>query len=270
MSPRSSTSALSEVRLPKARLTGSRSVTRAGHGVGDDAGHRADEGEVAGLLAVAVDGQRHAAQCGVDEGRHDGGIRVAGRLERPVDVEEAEREHGQAVGVPEGHGVGLGGLLAHRVGRDGRGAHRLALGQLAVGPVDRRRRRDDDVEVAGAAGRLEHLERAGGVGVVGGHRVEHRPGDRGQGAEVHDGARALTRGVERGGVEDRSLEQADAGALEVGAAAGRQVVEGDDLVDVGAGEQLAAEVGADEAGAAGDDDLHVDPPCRGGGAPSRA
>ena len=35
----------------------------------------------------------------------------------------------------------------------------------------------------------------------------------------------------------------------------RQVVERDDLVDA-VGQQPAAEVGADEAGAAGDDDLH--------------
>ena len=61
------------------------------------------------------------------------------------------------------------------------------LGQGRVGAVDRRRRRHDHVRAAGPAGRLEHLERAGGVGVVAGHRVGERPRHRRPGGQVHDG-----------------------------------------------------------------------------------
>ena len=63
--------------------------------------------------------------------------------------------------------------------------------------------------------------------------------------------------VERVDVEDRADQQVDIGnAVEVGLDAGGQVVEGDDLVDAVGGPQLAAQVGADEAGTPGYDDLH--------------
>ena len=66
----------------------------ARHGVGEDAGDRAHVCEVAGLLAVTVDREGLSTQRGVDEGRDHRGIRVAGRLQRAVDVEEAEGQRG--------------------------------------------------------------------------------------------------------------------------------------------------------------------------------
>ena len=54
--------------------------------------HRADVGEVTGLAAVAMDGQRFATESRGDEGRHDSGISVVGGLQRAENVEEAERE----------------------------------------------------------------------------------------------------------------------------------------------------------------------------------
>ena len=51
--------------------------------------------------------------------------------------------------------------------------------------------------------------------------------------------------------------EADASAVEICPAARGEVVESDDVVDAGIDER-AAQVGADEPGAAGDDELHVD------------
>ena len=53
-----------ETLVPKARLTGPGSVTRADDGVGQDRGHGAHVGEVPGLGAVAVHRERLAAEGG--------------------------------------------------------------------------------------------------------------------------------------------------------------------------------------------------------------
>ena len=76
--------------------------------------------------------------------------------------------------------------------------------------------------------------------------------------EVDDRVRASERRVEGGGVEDGVFDEGDVRAGEVGAVAGAQVVEGDHAVDLGPAEQFAAQVGPDEPGPAGDNDLHRD------------
>ena len=71
---------------------------------------------------------------------------------------------------------------------------------------------------------------------------------------MHDRVSAAERGIERLGVEDRALDQFGVDAPEIVLRAGREVVERDDVV-AGRGER-AAEVGADESCAAGDDHPH--------------
>ena len=61
--------------------------------------------------------------------------------------------------------------------------------------------------LAGATNRLEHLDRAGGVGEMRGHRVGDRAGHRRTGGEVHDGVGAVEHLIERARVEDRALDQ---------------------------------------------------------------
>ena len=115
------------VRVPNARFTGSGSVTRRTTASAIDRGDGVDEREVPRLPAVAVDRQRPAGEGGVDERRHDGGVGVPGRLARPEDVEEAQRQRGQPEAVGVGVGVGLGRQLARRVRRHRPSRQVLAL-----------------------------------------------------------------------------------------------------------------------------------------------
>ena len=82
------------------------------HRVGDHGGNRVDEGEVAALGAVAVHREWTTGEGGVDEGRHDGGVRVTGGLARAEDVEEPQRQRGQAEAVGVGVRVCLRRQLA--------------------------------------------------------------------------------------------------------------------------------------------------------------
>ena len=111
----------SVTRVPKARFTGSGSDTRRPTASPSTAHTEPDEGEVAALGAVAVHGERPAGERGIDEGRYDGGVGVARRLERTEHVEEAHGQDVEAERRRPGQGVGLGGQL-----RRGVGAHRAA------------------------------------------------------------------------------------------------------------------------------------------------
>ena len=77
-----------------------------------------DVGEVAGLLAVAVD--RHGLACvdRGDEARHDRGVLRSRVLARTEDVEVAERDRLEPVDARERDGVALRGELRDRVGRE--------------------------------------------------------------------------------------------------------------------------------------------------------
>ena len=107
-------SSRSDTRVPNARFTGSSLRHPAQHRVGEHAGHGADVREVARLAAVAVDEERLAAQRRVDERRDDRRVRVAGRLQRSVHVEETEGQHGQAEPGAVRERVRLGRELAGR------------------------------------------------------------------------------------------------------------------------------------------------------------
>ena len=111
----------------------------------------------------------------------------------------------------------------------------------------------------GPASRLQHLDRAGHVDLMGPHRIPERPGHRRHCREVHDRPGAFEGTVQDARVKNGPLLELDPGTCEVRLEPGRQVVDGDDLVNLGAAEQRPAQVGTDEPGAPGDDDLHAAP-----------
>ena len=99
------------------------------------------------------------------------------------------------------------------------------------------------------AGEVEHVQRALDRGADGAHRVALVVDRRGRAGEVEDlvdlhGQRLLH--VVADQLEARVVEQ----VLDVGARAGEEVVEAHDLVPIG--EQALAQMRAEEAGAAGD------------------
>src|SRR5690606_26048945 len=79
------------------------------------AGHVMDADEVALLLAVLEDQGRPAVQdAGGEDGEH-AGVGVLERLPRPIGVEEAQRDRGDAVGAPRDQAKPLLVVLAQRV-----------------------------------------------------------------------------------------------------------------------------------------------------------
>ena len=235
-----------------------------------DVGH---EREVARLRPVAVDGEWSSGQRGVDELGDHGRIRMFGGLQRPVDVEEPERESFHPVGRLVGQRVSFGRHLRDRVGAEGARPVVLADGQFGVRSVDRARRGDDDVGDAQLACRFEDVEGAGGAGVVGGAGVGDRQWDAGDCGEVHDRVDPVGDFPQQLVVEHRTfgephLDAVD--AVEVGPGPGAQVVQHLHFVDRGRPRQRPAEVGADESGSAGDKDLHTSSPAMGGCAPPQS
>jgi tetratricopeptide (TPR) repeat protein len=221
--------------------------------------HVAHEHVVAGLQAVAEDRRRSALeQLAAEDGDH---ARLAERvLARPVDVAVAQRDRAEPVHAREQVAVALGAELRLAVG--GLGRHRVVLGGGDAPPL----------AVDGAAGggvhhapgaasprALQDVDRALHVHSRVERRVGHRAAHvdlRGQ-VEDHLGLGARAEVGHRVGVADVELGQL--GALlqrhrEVLAPAGGDVVEHGHLV--APGEQRVDQVGADEAGSAGDQRAH--------------
>ena len=108
-------------------------------------------------------------------------------------------------------------------------------------------------DARGASG-LEHPQRPGRVRLVGRHGVRDRARHAPQSREVDDGLDSCHRVGENGLIEDRPLDEADVERLEVGALAGGEVVDDDDVVACLEGP--LAEVGTDEACPSGDENAH--------------
>ena len=100
-----------------------------------------------------------------------------------------------------------------------------------------------------AADGVEHGDRAGQVGAVGAEPVGDALFDRGDGGEVEAAVHTFQRLGDRAGSATSPSIQRDAG-WQVGAATGRQIVQ--HAHPVAARDQRIAQVGADEACAAGD------------------
>ena len=94
--------------------------------------HGPDEGEVPGLRAVPADQHRLAARRGVDERRDHRGVGVPGGLQRPIDVEEPQRQRRQPERRPVRKQVRLGRQLARAYGLSGRVARFSCLGSVAT------------------------------------------------------------------------------------------------------------------------------------------
>ena len=114
------------------------------------------------------------------------------------------------------------------------------------------------METAGTAGSLENPERSSGVHLVGGHWMSDRAWDRRSSGEVNNDIRSIECAVQEIFVEDRTFKQGGVAAVEVVAKTEGQVVDYHSLVDFRERAEVSDQVGTDETGAAGDDDLHRD------------
>ena len=94
---------------------------------------------------------------------------------------------------------------------------------------------------------------------MGGHRVLERAGDGGECGQEHDGVGATNHVVEQAAIQDAALDQLCWATVEIGPRAGREVVQGDDDVDLRGSTEMTAQVGTDEPGAPGHDDAHPPP-----------
>ena len=224
---------------------------RGGEGEGADDILHVDE--IARLLPVAEDADRFAAHGLLDEDRDGGGVGGLRVLAGTEDIEETERGGRQAVFASEQLEVVLPVQFRHRVRRLRFGEHRLDLRDRRVVAIDGGGGSQDDLADLRGGGGFEHVEGAGGVQLDALARPEHGFRDRDHGGQVEhlvDPAQGL---VELGTVEDRAFDQAVLKADEVAAMTAAEVVEDDDL---GAALEMLDDVGADEAGAAGDEDAH--------------
>ena len=222
---------------------------------GDDARRQVlDVDEAAALAAVAGDRQGLAFERQVGElGDHAGGARP-----RPIGDAEAQHRRLQleelgvagAIGLPRQLGRGV--EVARR--RDRRVLVNRLLDAIAVDPG---RRAVDDAADTGAAGGLEHVERAAGVDLLGEHRVGVDVGDVGDRGEVDHGVAVAHRQVEVGRIGDAAGEGLDFERGVVGRGAEVEDPRRDPPLD-----QAVDHVRADEAAAAGDQDPHRACPSR--------
>jgi len=219
--------------------------------------HVGDEGEVTGLLPVAVDDRGLAGEEPGDELRDHRGILGLGVLPGAVDVEVAQEYCPDAVEIRKNLPVALVRKLRDRVGGERVWDHTLMLGEDRGVAVDRGGRGGNHGRHPAVLRRDEHAHRAGHVRLVRGEGILHRPGHGGDGRLVEDAVRAgegLHQEVEVG---DAPLDERHPGmvqeVLDVLPPPGGEVVDDDDVVVLCQG---IRKVRADEAGPAGDDIAH--------------
>ena len=212
---------------------------------------------VALVLAVAVERHRDVVDQVGDEERDD----LLGKLVRTVVVRRARHHDRHLVSRPVAVGEAVRARLARRIGIArpqlvGLGAR--AFRHAAVDLVGRDL--DEPAQRRVLARRLEQHERAVDVGGDELARVPDRAIDVGLGGEVHDDVGVLDERRRDRRIGDVPLHEAVARvvlhALEILEPAGvGQLVERRDLPVGMRRERVADEVGADEAGAAGNQDL---------------
>eukprot|EP01022_Parablepharisma_sp_SALTPOND_P004211 TRINITY_DN118_c1_g1_i1.p1 TRINITY_DN118_c1_g1~~TRINITY_DN118_c1_g1_i1.p1 ORF type:complete len:1598 (-),score=548.50 TRINITY_DN118_c1_g1_i1:18136-22929(-) len=236
-------------------------VGRGGGGQQVGLHHVVDVAEVARGLAIAID-----AQCIVaDHRRHPlrdhgsvGAVRILAAAEH---IEVAQADALQAIAAAEDVGVQLVDVLGHRVGRERLADHVFHLGQARMVAVGRAGSGVDETCHLRVAGGDQHVEEAVDVVQVGAQRIL-------DGAR-HRTQRRLVQHVVRTGagtravivVADVTFDEAEVGPgrladlgpdfVQVGLAAGAEVVQAGHLL--AQQEQPGQQVGADEAGHAGDE-----------------
>ena len=213
-----------------------------------------DIGEVARLRAVAVDLQRLALDAPEDEARDHRGVLALGVLAGPEHVEVAQADGLDTEEAAPDGGVDLAGDLGGRIGRDGRRGLALALGQVGILAVDRRRGGVDHAGLLLLLGRrVQHVQGAGDIGGIAAQRVGHRARHRAHRRLVEHRGHAAHRPLHRLGVAEVAADDLEllvaAGEGQVVPAARREIIEDPDAVPLV--EKALRHVRADEACAAG-------------------
>nr|GEU28556.1 hypothetical protein [Tanacetum cinerariifolium] len=238
-------------------------ATRCGQQIGlDRVGH---ETEIAAALAVAVDGHLALADHGRDPLRDHCRVRAARVLPgtEHIEIPQADGLGAIAAGV---HGrIQFVDMLAHGVRRQRPADMGLLLGQGGMIAVRGARGGIHEAPHAGQPRGVQHIEKAAHVDVVREQRIVDRPGNRAQGRLVQDEVGAGAGAAANHGVADIAFDQLeiapDGGAdrrphlLQVVPVAGQEIVEPHHALPQF--QQRLQQVGADEAGRAGDQ-----PACR--------
>lgn len=210
-----------------------------------------DIAEVPRLLAVAVHNRSPALKEGEDEPGDDGGVMRKRVLPWAEDVEVAKRHRFEAVDLMKRAAVALGGQLCHRVGTDRQRRHVLALRQLGVRAVGRRRRREDDPPHPLVACGEQDVQGADHVRGITGQRVLDRAGYRGESGLMEDEVATANRVVHALVALDVTFDELDVVEQpgEVFAVASGEVVK--DAHTVAIRKQARDQARPDEAGTAG-------------------
>ena len=226
---------------------------------GEDVGPRdlGDVDEVHRLGAVAEDQRRRALRDPLHPADQDLRVDAVDVHPRPVDVEVAERHVVEAVHGVEAAEQPLVEHLRRAVQRVvGIGVVRLRGRERLGQPVDRRRRRGDDLGDLVAHGGLEHV-----VGAVD-HHVLGQPGllralRDADGRLVEDDVDALGQLVDERAIADVSVDHLHGavglGPCEVVAPPPDEVVQDHDVAGAGLDDEIT-QVRSDRAGAARDQD----------------
>src|SRR5690606_6903018 len=208
---------------------------------------------------VAEDDRPLAVYQGADELGRDGGVGRIRVLARAEDIEVAQRDGLDVIKVVEDRHELLAGELGDGVRRERVRREALVLRRDFRIAIDGGRRGEDDPSNASVAGGNEQVQRAGDVDGKRGLRIGDRARDGGQGTLVIDQLDAVDGAAEVVLVAEVAFHQLNivGDVVEVAAVAGGEVVEDADVLAIG--EEAGDEMGANESGAAGDENAHVDP-----------
>src|SRR5208337_4379787 len=216
-----------------------------------------DKGEVAGLLAVAIDERLTVLEEGGSEAGKYAGIGRIRVLPRAEDVEVPERNALEAVTALESLRVKLTHVFRDAIGRDRGGLHVFRLGKRGGLAVGRRGGGEDDALDFIVAGGQQDIQGAVDVDAVGIERILDRARNRGASGQVNHEfglQHGLLHGLQIG---DGALHEGDfvANFGEILLFAGRKIVKHDDAVT--SPDELLHRVGADKSGAPRDQVAHV-------------
>ena len=189
-----------------------------------------------------------------------GAVRILALAEH---VEIAQADGIEAVGAREDRGIQLVGVLGDGIRRQRLSDAVFHFRQAGMVTVGRARRRVGEARHFGIAGGYQHVEKAADVDFVRRDRIIHRARHRAERGLVKHMIDAFHRVRTVLQAPDIAFDEAEAAPLlgrderahfvEVVLIAGREVVQSDDgLVEL---EQRFQQIGADEAGHAGDEPL---------------
>ena len=214
----------------------------------------ADVGEVAALLAVAVDQRRSPLEAGLEEARDDRGVGPVRVLPRAVHIEVAQADRLEARSAVERPWPPARRRLAGRIRATAVGLPRPRAWESSRCRRRRSRRRRRSLADAGLSGAVEDLHRPDDVDSAGRRRIFERARHRAEGRLMEDeidtfaGPSAVRR--LRISPSIQSIVEPDGQRFR--AVAGGEVVE---HPDPGAAlDQRIHQMGADETGAPGDED----------------